>query len=83
MELAGERAPDGTVTAYEPALVELPSDVGPGLDAGTVTGSAGDNRGLHELASRAAAGARAAASRSAVELVLQPQGLGRSVRQQT
>ncbi|HEY0240123.1 MAG TPA: PQQ-binding-like beta-propeller repeat protein [Friedmanniella sp.] len=30
VELAGERAPDGTVTAYEPALVELPADVGPG-----------------------------------------------------
>lgn len=30
VELAGERAPDGTITAYEPALVELPADVGPG-----------------------------------------------------
>ncbi|MGI3784624.1 MAG: hypothetical protein ACRYG2_28015, partial [Janthinobacterium lividum] len=41
VELAGEQAPDGTITAYEPALVELPADVGPGSKWGDV-GSAGD-----------------------------------------
>lgn len=41
VELAGERASDGTITAYEPALVELPADVGPG-STWTGAGSAGD-----------------------------------------
>ncbi len=41
VELAGERDADGTVTAYEPALVELPADVGPG-STWSGAGSAGD-----------------------------------------
>ncbi|GAA3556481.1 hypothetical protein GCM10022197_09570 [Microlunatus spumicola] len=45
VELAGERAADGTVTAYEPALVELPADVGPGSSwAGSGTVADGDDR---------------------------------------
>ena len=39
VELAGEQTPAG-VTAYEPALVELPADVGPGSAWGS-SGSAG------------------------------------------
>jgi outer membrane protein assembly factor BamB len=41
VELAGERHADGTITAYEPALVELPADVGPGSAWGS-SGSASD-----------------------------------------
>lgn len=41
VELAGELAPDGTVTAYEPALVELPADVRAG-STWSGSGSAGD-----------------------------------------
>lgn len=54
VELAGEQAPDGTVTAYEPALVELPSDVRPG-SSWTGTGSAGDTQD-YTSALRATAG---------------------------
>ena len=41
VELAGERRGDGTISAYEPALVELPAEVGPG-STWTGSGSAGD-----------------------------------------
>ncbi len=42
VELAGERAADGTITAYEPAVVELPADVGAGA-SWSGAGSAGED----------------------------------------
>ena len=71
VELAGEQAPDGTVTAYEPALVELPADVRPG-SRWTGTGSAGDTEDYtSEL--RAAAGEQGCLEVSG-ELDLRPKG---------
>ena len=71
VELAGEQGPDGTVTAYEPALVELPADVRPG-SSWTGTGSAGDTQDYtSEL--RAAAGEQGCLEVSG-ELDLRPKG---------
>ena len=77
VELAGERDPDGTITAYEPALVELPSDVGPG-STWTSAGSAGD-------ASDYTSSFRAAAGRDGCldvdgELDLKPKGSAQAGR---
>ena len=79
VELAGERAPDGTVTAYEPALVELPSDVGPG-SAWDGAGSAGDT--LDYTSSFTAAAGAGGCLEVSGQLVLSPKGRPQ-VRQQT
>lgn len=71
VELAGEQAPDGTVTAYEPALVELPADVRPG-SRWTGSGSFGDTEDYtSEL--RATAGEQGCLEVSG-ELDLRPKG---------
>ena len=71
VELAGEKAPDGTVIAYEPALVELPADVGPG-SSWTGTGAAGDTED-YTSALRATAGEQGCLEVSG-ELDLRPKG---------
>ena len=71
VELAGERAGDGTVTAYEPALVELPADVRPG-STWTGTGAAGDT--LDYTSTFRAAAAPAGCLRVTGELELRARG---------
>ena len=77
VELAGEQAPDGTVTAYEPALVELPADVRPG-STWTGTGSAGDTEDYTSTL-RAAAGDSGCLEVTG-ELDLRPKGSGQRGR---
>ena len=79
VELAGERAADGTITAYEPALVELPADVGPGA-SWSGAGSAGDD--LDYTSSFSAASAPDGCLEVSGPLVLKARGTGQ-VRRQT
>jgi outer membrane protein assembly factor BamB len=71
VELGGERAADGTITAYEPALVELPADVGPG-STWTGAGSAGDTQDY--TSSLRAAPGRDGCLEVSGELDLKPKG---------
>jgi len=79
VELAGERHADGTTTAYEPALVELPADVG----AGSTWESSGSVSDTEDYTSvfRAAAG-EAGCLEVSGQLVVLAKGT-RQARQQT
>ena len=80
VELAGERAADGTITAYEPALVELPADVGPG-STWDGAGSAGDGED-YASSFRAEAGQDGCLDVSG-QLVLTPRSTPQAHRQTT
>ena len=77
VELAGEQAGE-KITAYEPALVELPADVAPG-STWTSTGSAGD--GLDYTSTLSAAQGPDGCLDVSGQLVLRPRGSQAAGRQ--